>query len=191
MAKKSQRYKVENGVHVIEVRVKSALQLFDARDPAPFRERDLDDDFAEYILSSAEELSTSQFLKVLIYVTDAGTERMEKKEIADAIHAHFSYQHELKRKQLTKLFRTGQLFLLIGLIGLFACLGLANLISTPTETVSSEPLRILREGLVILGWVAMWKPFELVLFDWWPMYDRMRLFRKMENTEIEVKYDSK
>lgn len=47
------RYKHAEGKRWIEVRVKSSQQLFDARDPAPFRDRDLDDDFIEYILSSA------------------------------------------------------------------------------------------------------------------------------------------
>ena len=55
--KKKHRYKHAEGKRWIEVRVKSSQQLFDARDPAPFRERDLDDDFVEYILSSVREFA--------------------------------------------------------------------------------------------------------------------------------------
>ena len=43
------RYRTSGDKSLIEVRVKNAQQLFDVRDPAPFRERDLDDDFVEYI----------------------------------------------------------------------------------------------------------------------------------------------
>ena len=44
----------------------------------------------------------------------------------------------------------------------------------------------LKEGLIIMGWVAMWKPLELILFDWWPLYDKMRVFKKIINASVEI-----
>ena len=35
------RYKIDDGNIVIEVAIKNSRQLFNERDPAPFRERDL------------------------------------------------------------------------------------------------------------------------------------------------------
>lgn len=37
-----QRYRREEGAVCIDLRLRSERQLFDLRDPAPFRERDLD-----------------------------------------------------------------------------------------------------------------------------------------------------
>jgi len=39
----------------IDIKVTQSRQLFDFRDPAPFRERDLDDEAVEYLLASARE----------------------------------------------------------------------------------------------------------------------------------------
>ena len=36
------RYRIEGDQICIDIRLRSARQLFDGRDPAPFRERDLD-----------------------------------------------------------------------------------------------------------------------------------------------------
>ncbi len=67
------RYKTSEGKKWIEVRVKSSQQLFDVRDPAPFRERDLDDDFTEYIFASAREFSISTPLKIVIHIEETET----------------------------------------------------------------------------------------------------------------------
>jgi hypothetical protein len=50
------RYRIEDGRSCIDIRLKSSRQLFDGRDPAPFRERDLDEDAIEYIVGAVQEL---------------------------------------------------------------------------------------------------------------------------------------
>ena len=50
------RYRVEEGRSCIDLKVRHSRQLFDTRDPAPFRERDLDADAVEYLLAAAEEI---------------------------------------------------------------------------------------------------------------------------------------
>lgn len=46
------RYRVENGEASVDVRIAKIEQLIDNRDPAPFRERDLDPDLVEYLLDA-------------------------------------------------------------------------------------------------------------------------------------------
>lgn len=184
---KKQRYRKVGEKHLIEVRVNTGLQLFDARDPAPFRARDLDDDFTEYIVTSADEFSAKTPLKIMIYVREKMDKEIDRDAIMEAIHSWLSYQIDLKRIQLQKLFKTAQLFLGIGLISLITCLSLANLLHS-AETL--DAVKIAKEGLIIFGWVSMWKPFELILFDWYPAFDRIRLFRKLLETEIEVVFEA-
>ena len=31
---------------------------------------------------------------------------------------------------------------------------------------------VIRESLLIGGWVAMWRPLEVFLYDWWPISAR-------------------
>src|SRR5687767_10788337 len=50
------RYRSENGRSCIDLKVRHSRQLFDNRDPAPFYERDLDDDAVTYLLDAAQEI---------------------------------------------------------------------------------------------------------------------------------------
>lgn len=181
------RYRVSGGVRLLEVRVHSALQLFDARDPAPFRARDLDDDFTEYVIASAEEFGTEP-MKILIHVEEAEPQQLGRDSIRDAIKFYFQYQIDLRRLQLSKLFRTARLFGGIGLICLVVCLLIAKFLDT--HIAETDFRSVAREGLIIFGWVSMWKPFELILFDWYPLYDRIRLMRKLLEADIEVRFES-
>jgi len=183
MPVKKNRYKHVHGKSLIEVRVKSSLQLFDARDPAPFRERDLDDDFVEYILSTMREFSHKVPVKILIHIIDKETKELSYEEVREAIQSYWIYQVDLFERDLKRFFKRAQLFMLIGALTLVACITIAQNI-----TDSSQPgfLGVLREGIVIFGWVSLWKPIELLLFDWYPLFEKVRLYRKLQNTEVEI-----
>jgi hypothetical protein len=179
------RYRQAEGKRWIEVRIKSPQQLFDARDPAPFLIRDLDDDFVEYILSSAREIPFAAPVKIVIYVGDPEGVDLNKEAVREAIRSYLSYQIELQRGALRQFARRAQFFLVMGVAFLAACLFVAQKIGNPTSFV---PLSILREGVVILGWVSVWKPIELILFDWYPLYEKLRLYRKLMQADLDVRF---
>ncbi len=183
-AAKKSRYKQAEGKHWIEVRVRSPQQLFDARDPAPFRERDLDDDCVAYIVASAREVPVNGALKIAIHIEEPMKD-LTKDSIKESIHEFFAYQLELQRSELKAFLRRSQVTLVLGLGVLAALLSIAQNIP-----VSQPPgaLGILREGLVIFGWVSVWKPIELILFDWYPMVEKQRLFRRLLEADIDVRF---
>ena len=183
--KKKHRYKHAEGKRWIEVRIKNSQQLFDARDPAPFRERDLDDDFVEYILSAVREFSISNPLKLVIYVEENETKDLPKDSIREAIRSYFSYRIDLQRGDLKTFIKRAQLFLLIGLLVLVSCIGVAQSLTVPSPPGA---IGILREGIVIFGWVSIWKPIELILFDWYPLFERLRFYKKLLGTEIDIRF---
>lgn len=184
---KKHRYKNSGGKRWIEVRVKEAQQLFDFRDPSPFRERDLDDDFIEYIMLSAREFSHKTPVKIVIYIGGKMTPELSKEAIHEALHSYLSYQIELSMKDLRSFLRRGQIFLLLGILMLVACLSIARAIPPETEFTA---MSILREGVTIFGWVSMWKPIELLLFEWYPLFDKLRLYRKLLETEVDIHFES-
>jgi hypothetical protein len=183
------RYRKVGGKRLIEVRVKTLQQFFDARDPAPFRSRDLDDDFAEYLLASADEFTDRVQLKIKLYIEEAASTEGDRESIFEAIHGFLNYQIELKQIQLRKVFRTARLFAGIGILVLILALTLSRIVDQYLANL--EVKDIIKEGLIIFGWVSLWKPLELGLFDWYPMYDRIRLLRRLDACEIDVEFGSK
>jgi hypothetical protein len=38
---------------------------------------------------------------------------------------------------------------------------------------------VVHESLLIAGWVAMWRPLEIFLYDWWSIRSEARLFDRL------------
>jgi hypothetical protein len=75
--------------------------------------------------------------------------------------------------------------MLIGLAVLAVCLIAARLLA---ERLGNEPLAgIAQESLLIVGWVANWRPIEIFLYDWWPILRRRNLYRRLANARVDVR----
>lgn len=180
------RYRIEAGKACIDVKLRTAHQLFDGRDPAPFRERDLDEDAVEYIIGAVQELPPKAAIKIVFWISEGPTPQIPAETIIDAVSGHFTYERERLDRRLREYVRRGQLFLLVGLTVLIVFLSLAEL----TVMIPAGHVRqILREGLVITGWVAMWRPLEVLLYDWWPLVQQRLLARRMLAAPVTVHYE--
>lgn len=169
-------------VHPIDVRVRTTQQLFDARDPSPFRERDLDDNFVEYLLACVEEHPMKTDFKICLHIEDKPTD-LDSEAIKQSIQRYFQYQANLTQGTLRSFLKRAQLFLLIGLATLFICLTIAQALR---KYSSDNLLLILSEGVVIFGWVSLWKPVELIMFDWIPILEKSRIYKKISRSEIQT-----
>ncbi len=180
----SPRYRIEQGRTCIDIRLKTAHQLFDTRDPAPFRERDLEEAAVEYIVGAFEDLSAKAEVKIVLWIAEPSPE-LEPDTLKEAVRAHFAYEIVRLQRRTRQHLKTGQVALGMGLAMLAAFLTLAELtVLLPVGTVR----QILREGLVIIGWVAMWRPVDVLLYDWWPLVRHRRLLRRIAATEIAVEH---
>lgn len=182
---KPERYKRESGYIIIEVAVKNSRQLFNERDPAPFRERDLDPQFVTYLVSAVEEFSLRTKMKFRILTSDPLDLKPESTQvISEAICGYFQYEARITKSKLHKHHRNARYFALVGLVALVICLSLAQLVGTIAliPTVAN----IASVSLVIIGWVAMWHPIEAILYDWWPIYEKRQYFEKMAHMSTEV-----
>ena len=179
------RYRSENGRSCIDLNIRHSRQLFDARDPAPFIERDLDEDAVAYLLGAAQEIPRKQPLAIVVTIAEEPEPRLAPGVIVEAVRGHFVHEGEQVERRLREHVRRGQMFLAVGLAVLVVFLTLAEL----TAALPAGPLQqILREGLVITGWVAMWRPLEVLLYDWWPLIDERRQVRRILDAPVSIRY---
>ncbi|MBM4108504.1 MAG: hypothetical protein FJ255_06785 [Phycisphaerae bacterium] len=166
----------------IHLRLRTLAQLLNSLDPAPFHERDLDDDAADFIIGSALDAPRDADLRVVIHL-DEPSARPEH-DAAQSIHNYFRYRAAQSRRQMRELMRHGRRTLLIGLAFLAACLTAVQLLSAIKST---GVIWFTREALVIVGWVALWRPLEIFLYEWWPIRWQGRLFGRLERAPVEVR----
>ncbi len=167
--------------HTIELKLHTIQQLFNSMDPSPFHERDLDKDAETFIESWAQECPRATDIRIVMHLTQPPDETTEK--IADSIHNYFEYKEELNRNDLRRLMREGWASLLIGIVFLVAC----SMAGRAIAHRPGESLRVLSEGITIIGWVAMWRPLEIYLYRWWPIRHLGKTFRKLSAAEVEVR----
>lgn len=169
----------------IEIKVDEVSQLFNTLDPFPFRDRDLDKDAEDFIVGWARELPRRQPLKIVIHVPDAEARKAAATEVTAALQRYFEYRNGVLSLDLNELFRVGRLSLLIGLLVLALCLVSAQVVEN--LSLGGQVTRYLEEGLIILGWVANWKPLEIFLYEWWPVTQRRNLYRRLAKATVEVR----
>ncbi len=179
------RYPRKEGVALIEIRLNSLQQLFNSFDPAPFHEKDLDHDAEDYIVGSVDEFPLSAPLRLVFHLPPEQMALAETVKLSDSIHNYFDYRLSAARRRLRFQLRDGRITLVIGLAFLFACTSLRQLAYAFLQGTASE---ILAEGLLISGWVAMWRPLQTFLYDWWPIRHSCRLYAKLAAMPVEVQW---
>jgi hypothetical protein len=168
--------------HIISLKLREMSQLFNSMDPSPFIEKDLDDDAEEFIVSWAQEFSPDAPLKLRIYL-DQWPAEDPKELIRTAVHNHFAHRAQITNLEFKRLLKQGRTSLLIGLLFLSACLLLSKMLLGREEDTWAA---VIRESLTIAGWVAMWRPMQIYLYDWWPLRRRSRVFVKLSHMPVEV-----
>jgi hypothetical protein len=170
---------------VIALRVDEISQLFDTLDPFPFRDRDLDEHAEEYIVGWARELPRHQAIKIVVYAPHSELTSEHADQLGAALSTYFNYRADVIARDLKELFRIGRQSLLIGLAVLATCVLTAR--SLTVVLGSGNVSHFVEEGLVILGWVANWKPIEIFLYDWWPLARRRDLYRRLSHAGFELR----
>lgn len=169
---------------LIEVHVSDLGQLFNSLDPTPFRARDLDPKAEEFIAGWARELHTDVPIGLLVHVDRELASPDETAAVHGAVRDYFADRAEATRKQLRQLFRLGRTSLLIGLVFLAASILVGDLLESMLRATRFGS--IVRESLLIGGWVAMWRPLDLFLYDWWPIRAEARLFDRLSQMAVRV-----
>jgi hypothetical protein len=175
---------VAKGAATIEIRLSRPQQLFNSLDPSPFHERDLDEDAESYLVDSADEYPLKTPLILIIHLPADQLQEGAVPDLAQAIHNYFAYRMNETRRRLKFFFRDGRIALVVALVFLLGCILLRQVALAVGQGVW---VQIVDEGLYIVGWVAMWRPLEIFLYDWRPIWHRLRLFAKLATVPVVVR----
>jgi hypothetical protein len=174
------------GSQIISVQVAELRQLFSAIDPSPFHERDLDPRAEEFIVGWAEDLPRNARLALLIRLERKAGRADEATLLGEAVRRYFRGQMLRTQRTLRELFHRGRISLLIALAFLSVSIAVGDSVAGHFD--ESRFAELLREGLLIAGWVAMWRPLEVFLYDWWPIRARVRLFERLAAMPVRIEY---
>ena len=160
-------------------------QLFDSMDPAPFRERDLDPKADAYIVEWAREAPSKVPLGLVVHLGRESATEATGAMLRQAVDDHFRRRAQATWSRLRRLFREGRIAFVIGFGFLLGAIALGEWIAS--RVASERYAIVIQESLIILGWVAIWRPMGIFLYDWWPIRAEARLLDRLGEMDVQVR----
>ncbi len=139
----------KNDSYEITIRVRTITQLFEALDPSPFRERDLDPHTDEFVVEWVRELPRGAPFTIVVELPVEEAAKPEAARIGEAFTNYFLHRAQAADRDLKELFRVGWRSLIIGLVVLIACLVLSQVAANVVG--NAMVARVLEESLIIVG----------------------------------------
>lgn len=176
-------YRKEGDKILIEIKISTINQLFNSFDPAPFHDKELDNEAERYIVDIVRDFPSKTEFKILIHLPPEliGTDAAE--HLIPAVHHHFEYKVLVAERKFRERFRHGRWSMIIGL----SFLAIALVARQMVAMIDNHFLAVLfADALLIIGWAAMWEPVTVILYELWPIIQLKKIYAKISTTEIEI-----
>jgi len=163
----------------VRVHVREEAQLYNALDPSPFWDRDLDRNAAEFIEGEFREhrLAGEWHLEV-----QAPAGHVDVRTLQTAITTYYDRLVQSARRELKEHLRAARIGTFTGLALFAAIIAIRRLL---LAAVNDLPLAI-DEGLILVAWLMLWRPAETLLYDWIPLHRKRRLYERLRGIRVTV-----
>jgi len=171
-------------VSVIRLELSEAAELFAAPPYDPLSGRLERFPGVERVLSQLEDSRPAGPQTLEIAGADSWPAAVTLADIEMAVARFCHTEREEARSSIQLTRRRGRQALWVGLPALGLCLAASGLSSS---LLGGGALgNLLSNSFVIAGWVAMWRPAELLLYDWWPQHHRTKLLGQLSQMQIRL-----
>ena len=169
----------------IAMKLRSPDDLFDAFDPSPLERRRLNDAAASYLLATLKAARAPGPAVVTLCLPEASQRLPADDVLQAAVPAHFQRLSEVATADIKRIRLIGRVFVPIGFVIMCFCMLASELLTTGNER---HVLHSIAEGILVLGWVALWAPFEHLLFGRLPVMRERSFYRQLANAQVRIEY---
>lgn len=161
-----------DGVWELPLVLETVAEASETTIPLPLPYRKLNAEVLEYLEDVAQQMPKGEEARIVVYLPIEEIQQGLEQKLNKVLDIYGDARLEkLKREEKRALGASlsalawGFAFMLVcQIFGVFA-----DFPEHPTLT------NTISEGFLVLGWVALWKPFETLLFDWRPSVQRRKL----------------
>ncbi len=169
--------KNEDGAYMILVKLRRYGDIYSDWDPSPFKRRDIEEDFIEYIWDSALDIPFKEDMVVVFLIKEEMRDEKKENQLSKAIINHFTYLlHKTerayfreKKKSITYLV-TGIIFAILAYSGLFSGVDIWT--------------KVFEEGIIIGTWVFFWEAFYDYFIECQGVRQEIKFIKKFLRTKI-------
>ena len=158
-------------------------QLFDRFDASSLAGRHLEEKIEQFIVHRAEAGRFAKYVLV-VRVRDTPQSPIDAPAVSAGIREHFAHRAREEAAKLRALVSNGRRDLMVGFIFLFTCGALGVLAA---KLLPATLGLLVQEGFVIIGWVALWRPVDLFLYELRPLRRQRNLLTALSKMEVRFK----
>jgi len=164
----------------VNMHVHAPEQVFNSLDPSPFWDRDLDRDAAAFIEDEFSDKRSADHWHLNVHVHDGG---QFGTDLQRAIENYYGRLASSARRELREHMVLAQVSMLVGITIFLVCMGTRQLVLATFP----EPGHVLDEGLIILAWVALWRPAEVLGYEWVPLFRKRRFYERLARVRVSIR----
>jgi hypothetical protein len=168
----------------VSIHVRNVAQMFNSLDPSPFWDRDLDREAAGFIEDEFSEKLSAHTWHLHVHAQD-GTALAA--DLQAAVEHYYERLATSARHRLRDQMRVGQLALVGGVAIFLLSMTIRGIL---TGGLPGSAPRMLDEGLIIIAWLALWRPVESLLYGWVPQYRQRRLYERLAAIRVSIRIDT-
>jgi hypothetical protein len=179
--KKLYNFDKASNSYFIDVSLDNYDDIYDDWDPSPFKKRDIEEEFNDFIVDSSEDIPLKYKISIILHLPQS--RRDENKEIAlkSAYQNYYGYALERLKKSMSDLYRKIAVYLLLSL--LFLTVGYFFF-----KEDQSVILKVLHEGIFIGGWVFLWEFFTDIFIKRKKIVEEYKIYERLYGAELQFIY---
>lgn len=181
-------YNKENNAYLIEVSLDNYEEIYDDWDPSPFKKRDIESEFNDFVVNSSEDIPLEYNIEVVLYLPEIKKDEKKESYLISAYKNYYNYEAERINKQKRALRNKTISHLFFS----FALLSLYFLWEVFSEDKGSFFMSFpLKEGIMIGGWVFLWEVFTNVFIKRKEIQTEYKKLKRLHETNVKFVYNNK
>lgn len=142
----------------------------------------LNSNLEEYIFKAAKGYKLKEKISIkLVIASRLGENDFET--MKETIHSHFSFKEKGAKLYIKQTLNQWRVNMVIGILFLTLCLVLVEVLEPFTYI---KTFKVIKEGLLIISWVALWEPITFILFNLRAIKREIDYYHKLSQSTIVV-----
>jgi hypothetical protein len=166
-------------------------KFFSIPDPDPFAGNQLYEPGIDLVYDQARASRVKNDLHLILYLPKNQVSGTNEKNLKTGIVDYCNFQIYKLQNSLAMQKRQGRRTLIYGLTILIICLLLSGLGFYLTSIASTAFIYALGgfmyNGFMIIGWVSLWTPTSMLLFERWPDIISKKTYERINKMRIEIR----
>lgn len=165
-----------DGVWELPLVLETVAEASETTIPLPLPYRKLNAEVLEYLEDVAQQVPKGEEARIVVYLPMEEIQPGFEQKLNKVLDIYGDARLEKLKREEKRALGSSLSALAWGFAFMLVCQIIGVLADFPEHPTLTNTIS---EGFLVLGWVALWKPFETLLFDWRPSVERTKLHERL------------